>query len=249
MEPNPTRESRQQLLRVIEEYEAIFSNYVIVDEMNLAAIQEGSDLLEIAHMRYWCDWEKFEPTFDLKSMPSIRHHYEMVVRRYNAMKSCLRNRMLMLGAQMVPLIEEPLEQPIMLQNPEVPVAIPEPEPLVIVEDLVPLVAELVPDIIEPNNNVQNERIVVVEQNENVQNVRIITCHYCGHEGHRMHRCPDFLRLWMDERVDRVREMRLCANCFMMNRNGRHRCAYGKCHRCDGNVFHNSLLCPNRSPFT
>lgn len=62
----------------------------------------------------------------------------------------------------------------------------------------------------------------------------------------MHRCPIFQAMNVLERRERVRRLKLCANCLMYierNRDG-HVCQFGRCRRCNRGEFHNSLLCLN-----
>lgn len=70
----------------------------------------------------------------------------------------------------------------------------------------------------------------------------ISCHNCG-QPHPMFRCSRFQSLSVKERVSRVRELNLCANCFAPNhRAGTSSCNSGPCKRCNKGLYHNTLLC-------
>lgn len=234
---------RHEMLAAIDQCEELLgpSQFRVFIRMDCSAIQEQSDILEIAHMNYRCEYEKYVLSADLKSMPSIQQYFDYIIKKYGAVKVRFRHRLLELDDRLELPVVDHQEQPIEIELVE-PVA----EPMII-NDIIGQPIEM--GLMEPvNENIEQpaemepvagpiavNEIVVRNQNR-------ITCNYCDGE-HKMHKCPAFLRLWMDERVDRVREMRLCANCFMVNRQGRHLCAFGKCRRCEGNVYHNSLLCP------
>lgn len=106
------------------------------------------------------------------------------------------------------------------------------------------------DVWEPAEERNNRQIVVPQPNlpraapaANVQGRlhtvehRYPLCQHCGEEGHNIIRCPRFLALTVDERLDRTLALNLCVNCFR-----RHFgiCLRPICPRC--NTPHNSLLC-------
>lgn len=222
---------RHEMLAAIDQCEELLGQFQVFIRMDCAAIQEQSDILEIAHMNYRCEYEKYVLSADLKSMPSIQQYFDYIIKKYGAIKGRFRHRLLELEQEQPIEMElvEPVAEPMIMNDIiEQPIEMELVEP---VNEIIEQPAEMEP-VAEP---IAANEIVVRNQNR-------ITCNYCDGE-HKMHKCPAFLNLWRDERVDRVHEMRLCANCFMVNRQGRHLCAFGKCRRCEGNVYHNSLLCP------
>lgn len=74
----------------------------------------------------------------------------------------------------------------------------------------------------------------------VTSERGVSCHNCK-QPHPMYRCQQFLQMSIDQRIERVRALDLCFNCFMTgHRTGNKLCQSGKCRKCGKN--HNSLLC-------
>lgn len=66
------------------------------------------------------------------------------------------------------------------------------------------------------------------------------CHLCK-GGHPLYRCPDFLALTTQGRVDRARAWGLCLNCLRTGHQAQ-ACGSGPCRRCHGSKKHNSVLC-------
>lgn len=74
------------------------------------------------------------------------------------------------------------------------------------------------------------------------NTSALNCYNCK-QPHPMHRCQRFNNLSLEERRNRVRELKLCFNCFKPTHNSNSlSCQFGDCGRCPGKR-HNSLLCP------
>lgn len=72
--------------------------------------------------------------------------------------------------------------------------------------------------------------------------RSLSCYNCK-QPHQMYRCLAFQQLTLEQRKHRVRELNLCANCFMPgHRAGTQQCRFGTCRRCNRNQYHNTLLC-------
>lgn len=70
----------------------------------------------------------------------------------------------------------------------------------------------------------------------------LNCYNCR-QPHPMHRCQQFQNLSLEERRNRVRDLKLCFNCFKPTHSANSlSCQYGECGRCPGKK-HNSLLCP------
>lgn len=73
----------------------------------------------------------------------------------------------------------------------------------------------------------------------------LSCHNCQ-QPHPMHRCKRFSNLSLEERRNRVRELKLCFNCFKPTHTSNSlSCQFGECSRCPGKK-HNSLLCPKNN---
>lgn len=67
------------------------------------------------------------------------------------------------------------------------------------------------------------------------------CFHCKGE-HSLSKCNEFKKLSVSQRVGRVKQLRLCFNCFMpTHRAGSLSCKYKECGNCPGQK-HNSLLC-------
>lgn len=72
------------------------------------------------------------------------------------------------------------------------------------------------------------------------------CHHCSQQ-HPMFRCPQFLRLSVEDRRNKVKELKLCFNCFSPgHRANTSACRFGPCQRCNKNQHHNSILCSETS---
>lgn len=75
----------------------------------------------------------------------------------------------------------------------------------------------------------------------------LSCHNCGLP-HPISSCAAFRAMTVRERENRVRELKLCINCFSPNHAARSlSCRAGPCMRCKKGLFHNTLLC--RMPTT
>ena len=96
------------------------------------------------------------------------------------------------------------------------------------------------------DRIERNRQQVRSIRKNINNrANRINCNNCG-GNHQMHRCLGFRKMTVKERRERVRQLKLCANCFMHIgcERDRHRCRFGPCQRCEKGEFHNSLLCFN-----
>ena len=70
----------------------------------------------------------------------------------------------------------------------------------------------------------------------------LSCHNCK-QPHPMHRCSQFRNMTLNQRRDRVRELRVCFNCFKPTHSANSQsCQFGECKHCPGKR-HNTLLCP------
>lgn len=77
---------------------------------------------------------------------------------------------------------------------------------------------------------------------NTVSVKVMKCNSCGQQ-HPMFRCAQFLKMSIEERRNKVRELKLCYNCLSPgHRANTTSCRFGPCQRCDKNQHHNSLLC-------
>lgn len=89
----------------------------------------------------------------------------------------------------------------------------------------------------PTTNVASLPMATVEQR------RGISCYNCA-QPHPLYRCDEILRLGMDGRMAKIRELNLCMNCFSPNHpTGGALCKFGACRRCNNGSMHNSILCP------
>lgn len=70
----------------------------------------------------------------------------------------------------------------------------------------------------------------------------LSCYHCK-QPHAMFRCQKFAALPLHERKNRVRDLKLCINCFSPNHMSNSlSCGSGPCKRCNKGLKHNSLLC-------
>ena len=68
----------------------------------------------------------------------------------------------------------------------------------------------------------------------------LLCKLCkGH--HLISKCHNFLRLRVEERRRKIKELRLCFNCLKSG-HAANSCALGPCFKCNENKKHSSLLC-------
>lgn len=77
----------------------------------------------------------------------------------------------------------------------------------------------------------------IKERKDSDTVKIV-CNNCG-GAHKMHQCEKFLARNITERWRRVREVRVCQNCFMPTNDRTHRC---QARPCKCGQRHNSLLC-------
>lgn len=63
------------------------------------------------------------------------------------------------------------------------------------------------------------------------------CYNCK-DSHRIHKCEDFLKLSIPNRITKIRQLRLCQNCLCSGHN-EGQCRSGTCQKCKGR--HNTLL--------
>lgn len=97
-----------------------------------------------------------------------------------------------------------------------------------------------------NNGAKSKQLNYAKQNQRMNNIGTsesdIGCYNCK-QPHPMHRCSQFRNMTLNQRRDRVRELRLCFNCFKQTHSsGSQSCQFGECKHCPGKR-HNSLLCP------
>lgn len=70
----------------------------------------------------------------------------------------------------------------------------------------------------------------------------IKCHLCS-QPHPIFRCTQFIKLPIEERRSKARDLKLCFNCLAPgHRANTPACRFGTCQRCNKNQHHNSLLC-------
>lgn len=92
-----------------------------------------------------------------------------------------------------------------------------------------------------NNNLKYTGTKPKPQTQSANSSQLI-CYNCR-QPHPMHRYPRFHNLSLDERRNRVRDLKLCFNCFKPSHSANSlSCQYGECRQCPGKR-HNSLLCP------
>ena len=72
----------------------------------------------------------------------------------------------------------------------------------------------------------------------------LNCKVCR-EQHQLYRCPIFLKLGLEDRTQKVKDLRLCFNCLKSGHSA-YVCASGACKKCPDNKRHNSVLCKNHS---
>lgn len=94
---------------------------------------------------------------------------------------------------------------------------------------------------EQQSNVNSEANSASDgANESKQNIKRsdMSCGLCK-GGHQTFKCPDLVKLSVQNRIDKVNSANLCLNCLRSGHQAIH-CPYGVCRRCD--MKHNSLLC-------
>lgn len=116
--------------------------------------------------------------------------------------------------------------------------------------IVNLAAAQANNMLNQNETVTGAKPKVTRTQVNKQGAREergISCHNCK-QPHPMYRCAKFIALPLEQRRARVRELQLCANCFMPNhRAGSPRCKFDACKRCRKGEHHNVLLCSVQLP--
>lgn len=68
------------------------------------------------------------------------------------------------------------------------------------------------------------------------------CYMCQ-EPHPIYRCPDFIKMNVENRIKKISELKVCKNCFRTNHTV-DQCKARKCNQCDRS--HNSLLHRNNT---
>lgn len=92
---------------------------------------------------------------------------------------------------------------------------------------------------KPNNCKKKSSTAKKSRNENMPND--IACYNCM-KSHTIYRCVDLLKLPVNRRIERIAQLKLCANCFSQNhRADSMSCKSGICRRCNEGR-HNSILC-------
>lgn len=70
------------------------------------------------------------------------------------------------------------------------------------------------------------------------------CRLCN-EDHGLFKCPKFLNMSFDERIDMVKTNKLCPVCFHSHAEGECYVDQRPCNRCNGRKYHNTIVCPTR----
>jgi len=58
------------------------------------------------------------------------------------------------------------------------------------------------------------------------------CYFCKTKGHYIQKCTRFLDLAIEDRIERVKQLRLCINCLRADHSYK-RCYAGNCRKCNG----------------
>lgn len=94
---------------------------------------------------------------------------------------------------------------------------------------------------KPKNKQPRQNFNNADSKENQQK-NPLSCYHCK-QPHQLYRCLAFQQLSLEQRRARVRELNLCANCFMPGHKANTaQCKFGPCKRCNRNQHHNTLLC-------
>lgn len=66
-----------------------------------------------------------------------------------------------------------------------------------------------------------------------------TCNFCSNPNHLIYSCPDFLKLPIRNRIEKVNELKLCPNCLSTSKHDIKYCKAGSCKVCKAS--HSNLL--------